>query len=283
MTLTYAGICCHAPGITVRPDAADPRKLSELRAAFDRQRKAIERSNVDAIVMVSSEHFANFFLDNMPTFSIGLAEQYEGPIENPDWLNVPRSKVPAHPELAQKIINEVLQTVDVSFAHEWKFDHGMSVPLHFLTPNNDVPIIPVNINCQAPPMAPLHRVWELGKALRRAIDSVPERIALVSTGGTSHWPCTPDTGKINVEWDLRFVDEVINTRKAELLAYDDATAYQDAGQGAFEMRTSVCIAAACEGEQGEVWFFEPMPIFATSCIVATLYESGDIDVAARDC
>ena len=36
----------------------------------------------------------------------------------------------------------VMETVDVSYAEEWKFDHGIAVPLHFLTPRFDLPIIP---------------------------------------------------------------------------------------------------------------------------------------------
>lgn len=272
MSLVYAGICCHAPGLTVRPEAAEPEKLELIYEAFEKQREAIELAKADAIVVVSSEHFANFFMDNMPTFSIGIGEEHEGPIENPDWLNIAYTKIPANPELSLKIAEEIMQTVDVGYAQEWKFDHGMSVPLHFLTPEYTMPIIPVNINCQAPPLTPLHRAWALGKALRRAIDKVPERIALISTGGTSHWPCTPDTGKINLEWDREFIEHIIHTRKDDLLSYDDTKAYEESGQGAFEMRTSICVAGACEGETGETLLFEPMPVFATTCVIATLYQ-----------
>ena len=49
-----------------------------------------------------------------------------------------------------------MQDVDVAYAEEWKFDHGIMVPLHFLTPRYDLPVIPVNINCQGPPLTPLH-------------------------------------------------------------------------------------------------------------------------------
>ena len=62
----------------------------------------------------------------------------------------------------------------------------------------------MNINCQGPPLAPLHRAWAFGEALRRAADRVPERIAVVGTGGISHWPATPDSGKINEAWDREF-------------------------------------------------------------------------------
>ena len=58
----------------------------------------------------------------------------------------------------------------------------------------------------------------VGEALRRACDSVPERIALVGTGGISHWPATPDSGKINEEWDRDFLDRLMRQDKAALLS-----------------------------------------------------------------
>jgi aromatic ring-opening dioxygenase catalytic subunit (LigB family) len=269
MSLVYAGICCHAPGITARSNLAEPELYARLVAAFDQQRQAIEDAGAEALMLVSSEHFANFFMNNMPAYAIGMADSYEGPIEDPRWLKINPVTIPANPALSLRIINEVLQSVDVSYAQEWKFDHGMAVPLHFLTPRYDLPVIPVNINCQAPPLSPLQRTWAFGKALRAAIDKVPERIALISTGGTSHWPCTPDSGKINVAWDREFLARVLNTRKDELLSYADAETYAHAGQGAFEMRTSICVAAACEGAKGKIVFFEPIPVFATTCIIAS--------------
>ena len=260
----------------MRPEMAEPEKLKMVHDAFDLQRQAIEDAGTEAIVMVSSEHFANFFMDNMPTFSIGMADEYEGPIENSDWIHIQKNKVPADPELSLKIIEDVMQTVDVGFAQEWQFDHGMAIPLHFLTPEYKTPIVPVNINCQVSPMPPLHRAWDLGKALRGAIDNAPKRIALISTGGTSHWPCTPDTGKINLEWDKEFIDHIIHTRKDKLLSYDPVTTFAEGGAGAGEMRVSIAVAAACEGELGEVHLFEPIPEFATTCVVVTLFKESSV-------
>src|SRR6185312_7207308 len=110
-----------------------------------------------------------------------------------------------------------MQTVDVAYAEEWKFDHGISVPLHFLTPDYDLPIVPANINCQGPPLTPLKRAWAFGEALRAAADAVPERIALVATGGISHWPATPDSGKINEKWDREFLEARAASRSAPSL------------------------------------------------------------------
>ena len=93
MTLVYAGTCCHAPGMTSRAEMAAPETRKQLHDAFARQRQALVDTGTEALVMVSSEHFANFFMDNMPTYSIGMADAYEGPIEDPDWLKIKRTKI----------------------------------------------------------------------------------------------------------------------------------------------------------------------------------------------
>ena len=269
MSLVYAGVCSHAPGIVGRADLVENTALrDEFYASFDAQRREIEEANPDALVVVGAEHFANFFMNNMPAFCVGMADSYEGPIEEPDWLKIDRCKIPGNADLSKRLIQEVMQTIDVSYAEEWKFDHGIMVPLHFLTPEYDLPVIPVNINCQGPPLTPLPRAWAFGEALRRACDTVPERIAIVGTGGISHWPATPDSGKINEQWDRDFLDRLMRNDKDALLDYTDEDTYRDAGQGGFEIRTFVAIAAAAAGK-GELQFYTAeLPIFAVGCTVA---------------
>ena len=273
MPLVYAGVCSHAPGITGRTDQADPVVRDAFYAAFDEMRADIEAAEVDAIIVIAAEHFANFFMDNMPTFAMGMADFYDGPIEDAAWLGIEKFRAPGNRDLSERIIKEVMQSVDVSYAEEWKFDHGIAVPLHFLTPNFDVPVIPANINCQGPPLTPLPRAWAFGEALRRAADSVTERIAIVGTGGISHWPATPDSGKINEEWDRDFLDRWCRNDKEALLDYDDLTVYADAGQGGFEIRTFIAVSGAAQGATGTVHFCEPIPIFAVSCTIAS-YQLG---------
>jgi len=269
MSLVYAGVCSHGPGITARADRADPLLRDEFYRNLAIMRDDIVAAGSDAVMIIAAEHFANFFMNNMPAFCVGMADEYQGPIEDPDWLKIQRTKVPGNPDLSKRLITEMMQTVDVAFSEEWKFDHGISVPLNFLTPSYDIPIIPANINCQGPPLTPLHRAWAFGEAVRRACDSVPERIAVVGTGGISHWPATPDSGKINVEWDKEFMGKFARNDKQAMLAYTDAETYADAGQGGFEIRTLIATAAAANGAKAEVSFFEPIPIFATSCFCAS--------------
>ena len=185
MTLVFAGACSHAPGITGRAERGDPTQRKNLLSNFDRMRQEIKDSSAEALVVVAAEHFANFFMSNMPAYCIGMADYYEGPIEDEEWLAIKRVRVPGNSQLSERLIKIIMNDVDVAYAQEWKFDHGISVPLNFLTPDYDIDIIPVNINCQGPPLTPLSRAYKVGQALRKACDSVPEKIAVVATGGIS--------------------------------------------------------------------------------------------------
>ena len=269
MSLVFAGICSHAPGITGRAHLADPAVKDAFHAQFHRMGEALDAARPDAVIVVAAEHFANFFMNTMPAYAIGMADSYEGPIEDPAWLGIAKTRIPGNAELSKRIVQSVMQTVDVAYAEEWKFDHGIMVPLNFLTPRYDRAIIPVNINCQGPPLTPLHRTWAFGEALRRACDSVPERIALVGTGGISHWPATPDSGKINEAWDREFLARFCRNDKAALLDYTDEITYREAGQGGFEIRNFIAVAAAVRG-QATVWHYQPIPIFAVGCTVAVM-------------
>ncbi len=270
MSLVFAGVCSHGPGITGRADQADPKARAEFYAAYDRMRQALHAARPDALIVVAAEHFANFFMNNMPAYCMGIGEEYEGPIEDEEWLGIKRRTIQGAPDLSRRIFTEVLQTVDSAYAEEWRFDHGISVPLHFLTPDYDIPVIPANINCQGPPLTPLHRAWAFGEALRRACDKVPERVALVGTGGISHWPATPNSGKINEAWDRDFLERFAANDKDRLLAYTDSEILRDGGQGGFEIRTFISVSGATAGSKASIWHYAPIPIFAVGCTIGVV-------------
>lgn len=270
MSLVFAGVLSHAPGITGRAERADPVLRDQFYAKLDEMRGKLEDSRPDVLIVIAAEHFANFFMNNMPAYCIGMGESYAGPIEDEDWLAIKRTEVPGNPDLSRRLIEGILPTIDVAYAEEWQFDHGIMVPLHFLTPRFDLAVVPVNINCQGPPLTPLSRAYEFGRQLRRICDAQPERIALVGTGGISHWPATPDSGTINEAWDREFLERFLANRRDQLVAYSDEETLRDAGQGGFEIRTFIAVAGATEGATGELMFYAPIPIFAVGCTVATM-------------
>jgi hypothetical protein len=83
MSLVFAGVCSHAPGITGRPHLAEPSVRDEFYRQFYRMGEQMRATKPDAVIVIAAEHFANFFMNNMPAYAIGMADAYEGPIEDP--------------------------------------------------------------------------------------------------------------------------------------------------------------------------------------------------------
>ena len=97
---------------------------------------------------------------------------------------------------------------------------------------------------------------------------MPERIALVGTGGISHWPATPDSGKINEAWDREFLERWQANDRQALLSYTDEATYRDGGQGGFEIRTFIARGRGREGPRDAVQHYRPIPMFAVGCTIA---------------
>ena len=111
MSLVYAGILSHAPGITGRAHLAkNTAKRDEFYAKLAGQAEELRASGAEALIVIAAEHFANFFMDNMPAYCIGIGERYDGPIEDPEWLGIERHEIPGAPDLARRITTEVMQT-----------------------------------------------------------------------------------------------------------------------------------------------------------------------------
>jgi glutathione S-transferase len=99
---------------------------------------------------------------------------------------------------------------------------------------------------------------------------MPARLAVIGTGGISHWPCTPDTGTINVTWDREFLERWARNDRAALLDYTDEATYSEGGQGGYEIRTFIAAAGVAEGSCGQIWCYEPIPQFATGCTIGVM-------------
>jgi hypothetical protein len=78
MSLVFAGVCSHAPGITGRAARAEPVVRDAFYAGLDELRRQIEAARPDALIVVAAEHFANFFMDNMPAYCMQTRVDHGG-------------------------------------------------------------------------------------------------------------------------------------------------------------------------------------------------------------
>jgi 2,3-dihydroxyphenylpropionate 1,2-dioxygenase len=162
----------------------------------------------------------------------------------------------------------IAEEVDLSTSQEMALDHGVMLPLHLL--QSELPAIPIIVNCLAGMPAPLHRCHALGVAIRRTVDRWPERVALLGTGGLSHWPAMPESGQIGIDFDRRFLDAFVNGRIESFLRYPKEKLEAEAGPGGQEIRTWITIAGAANGAQGSLLAYQPVPAWSTGCAVAVL-------------
>ncbi len=172
-----------APRETWRPDTVQRVDLGE------RLREKLRAARPDALVMVANDHFHQFFMNLMPAFCVGKMERFEGTFYNEvREFGIPRCQVPGDPDLAQGILEGMLaKGVDLAYSNELKLDHSVVVPLMFVRPEMDLPIVPFYGNVIAPPLPQARRFYEVGRALRDALEAIPgrKRVAVVVTGNLS--------------------------------------------------------------------------------------------------
>jgi protocatechuate 4,5-dioxygenase beta chain len=139
----------------------------------------------DVLIVFTDDHFNTFFLDNFPTFAIGIADATAGPN---DQTPMPHYKVAVPGALAAHIRTTAIERgFDVSLVQDFDVDHAVMVPLHFLTPAMQIPVLPIFINCLAPPLPNARRAYALGEAVRAAVAAwpAPLRVAVIGSGSFS--------------------------------------------------------------------------------------------------
>jgi aromatic ring-opening dioxygenase catalytic subunit (LigB family) len=229
--------------------------------AYDRLRQELEASDTEVLVMLTSEHWVNFFLDHISAFCIGRAEHFTGPVE--PWLRVEKARLSGDPALAREIIERCYESgIDPSFSLEMELDHGTMVPLHFLTPKMNYPVVPIMFNTLADPQPTARRCLEFGRVLGQLAAESKKRIGFIATGGLSHDPGERNHGIIDSEFDHRFLDQMAAC-DTERLAQYTRSQFAAAGGGAFELLAWVALAGAVNGRKGDVFVYEAVKPWAT--------------------
>jgi aromatic ring-opening dioxygenase catalytic subunit (LigB family) len=261
MSLSFACALGHAPGIIAWRDKAPSAQAERVFEAFNELGRRLVAARLDALVLFTAEHWANFFLDHISPFCIGRASSFIGPVE--PWLKIERATLRGEPELASALLAACYERgIEPGFAHEMQLDHGTMIPLHFLTPEMSVPIVPIVVNTLASPVPLPRRCFELGEVVGEVVRSSPKRIGIIATGGMSHDPGERRHGFIDQAFDHRFLAEMGAGNVSKLKSYTVAD-LSGAGAGALELLNWIALAGATRGSRGEVLAYEPVVPWAT--------------------
>ena len=131
--------------------------------------------------MFDTDHLNTFFLDALPIFAVGIDKSFKAPNDEPrDVPNYIVPSLPAWPRISAP--PPIAAGYDVGMTQNFSVDHSVTVPLHFLTPDMQVPVIPFFISGHVPPLPSAQRCYALGQAVARAIESWPEPLRVVVMG-----------------------------------------------------------------------------------------------------
>ena len=219
--ITASVYTSHVPAIGA---ALDLGKSSEpywqpVFAGYEPSKAWFANNKPDVIFLVFNDHATAFSLDLIPTFAIGCAASYAPADEG--WGPRPVPVVQGHPELAAHIAQSVIQDdFDLTIVNKMDVDHGLTVPLSLMCGQPKAwpcPVIPFAVNVVQYPVPSGRRCFELGRAIRRAVESYDEplNVQIWGTGGMSHQLQGPRAGLINREWDNAFLDRLINDPQAQ--------------------------------------------------------------------
>ena len=246
----------------------DPEQVAQFQNGYQRLARELDEAKPDVVLIVSADHVNKFFLDNMPAFCIGMLDQFSGPFEA-------HSRDPGFPyrtlrsdyESARYLVERGLDDgVDWAVTENWEVDHGFMVPLYKIDPDAKFPVIPIFVNCAAPPLPSVRRCYNVGRWLAKTIAAWPssKRVALIAAGGLSHSVGTPDMGFIDVDFDERFLDAFCAGRGEELASLTDEE-IDASGSSSAEVRTWIMLSGAFEGKTAERVFYAPIEGFLTGC------------------
>lgn len=184
------------------PSAPDSQ---EFFSHIDMTRKRVERFAPELVVVFGPDHFNGFFFDLMPSFCIGAAARTTA-----DW-GLPTVDLDVPAGIAAACVERVREDgIDAAISWNMRADHGISIPLmQWTSLPNRYPVLPIFVDCAAPPRPSFRRTRLFGAAVGRFLSALGKRALIVASGGLSHDPPTPRFAGAPPEVRRRLIDREV--------------------------------------------------------------------------
>ncbi len=129
-------------GVDSKPTLEQQRTLRhDAERAFAVLRSDLEAARPDVLIVVANDQFVNFFFNVIPTFFITLADEVKGQFTRHSF------HYKNHKDLGRAILRAGLdEGIDFAFGEYVELQHTQTVPLYFLLPKPEIPILPVYVN-----------------------------------------------------------------------------------------------------------------------------------------
>ncbi len=265
--LVGAFAASHAPLIAREWDRLSPDARETITDAFDEMGRRITALKPELLVMLSPDHWVNFFLDNLPSFCVGIGPEHDGPPEPFLAPLFPHKILPGHPDFGRHLVDTAFaRGFDPAISYRVRLDHGFCIPLWRLGLDPIPAIVPIFVNELEQPMPSVARCFDWGRFIAAAVDSYPGdlRVAILGSGGLSHSIGEPTMGDIDEPFDHACIDLFTRAGETEISATLEDWLPRT-GNGSHEVRSWV-IAHAAMGSQGfDLIDYAPIPEIYVGC------------------
>ena len=220
--------------------------------------RRVRRTNPTILVVISGDHMFNINQDYQIPICVGVADEWTPQGE----LNTGTQPFPGHRQLAERFVElAATRGFDIAKSEALRPDHGVSLPLRFIAPKNNIPVVPILLNINMTPLPEPKRCYALGTVLKETIESMlppEERVAVIGTGGISHWLFVPRMGEVNEEFDREFLKKMAHGKAEEVSRMSAADVVEASGNGGLEITAWLMAAATMPGARGEPVYYVPM-------------------------
>jgi protocatechuate 4,5-dioxygenase, beta chain len=259
----------HVPAIGAALDRGKSREpyWAAVFKGYDFSKRWIADNPPDVVILVYNDHATAFSLEVIPTFAIGCAASFDPADEG--WGARPVPVVRGHPELASHIAQSVIQQdFDLTVVNRMDVDHGLTVPLSLMFGQPKAwpcCVIPIAVNVIQYPPPSGNRCYQLGKAIRRAVESFDAglKVHVWGTGGMSHQLQGTRAGLINREFDMKFMDQLIGDPDS-LAKIPHIDYVREAGSEGIELVMWLIMRGALDAKVREVHRFYHVPASNTA-------------------
>lgn len=239
----------HAPQLFTRPPEEDPTQLDAGIAAMRRLGEALDETKPDVLIVFASDHLETFFLDAVPTFAVVAGEQARAVFAGRTWT------LPIHQALAEDLLEQLVgRDFDMAYSQDAELGHSFAAPFEWVLGGRDIPVIPIFVNTYLPPLPRPRRCAELGHAIAEIVAGRRERVAVLASGGMSHYPGTSRYYSPDYEFDRWCIAELENGYSDSFL---DLTVQQLDEVGNTEMLPWAVVLGAIGPQHMELYSYQP--------------------------
>ncbi len=262
----------HDPLIAVIPDAPAPHHAERITRGMEHVATRLRELQVDTVITIGDDHYGMFGPGCIPACLIGIGD-VEGPLE--PFLGFARAPIPNNEELAAYILQCGFEdAIGWSYARSLVVDHSCAVPYYLCYRHvPGVRMIPIYLNDGVAPYVPVALARRIGENIRRAVQTHAggERVAVIGTGGWSHWVGAPEMGRINEAFDAQVNALIVSADVDGLAALSDATVLATAGNGALEFRNWICALTAVGATRADLLSYDAVPAWVSGLGFAELF------------